>query len=154
MASATATRAGRVRIFLRVAAPLVMILVFLGVTQKLTSDNDAILDARDTWEDHGPTAYEMTYTYRGLGTATVVWDGEVVVDYSTDDPRLEDSTIYWVDELFHTVLLTVESFDGVVLSVEFHPTLGYPVRGTLDPDQNARGDEWSFEVLELRSLDG
>ena len=40
-----------------------------------------------------------------------------------------------------------DDIGGDVVSVEFDPDLGYPLRASLDPDTDDVGDEWSFEVL-------
>lgn len=152
MATSTAGTSDRIRSFLRVGAPFVAILVFIGISQRIEVGRSAIIEAQETWEEMGPDAYEMTYTYRDLGTATLEYRDGAVVAYRTDDPRLEDAEIYWVDELFHLLRVTAESFDGQVKLVQFHPTLGYPVRATIDPDMNEDGDEWTFEVIDLEPL--
>ncbi|MFV2038654.1 MAG: DUF6174 domain-containing protein [Acidimicrobiales bacterium] len=144
---------GRARTMLMVGAPFVGILLFIGVTQTINIEDVGLNQALDRWEDNGPAAYEITYTYRGLGPATVVFDGTAVVDYSTGDPRLEDATIYWVKTLFDVVNEVEDDIGGDVLSVEFDPEWGYPLRASLDPESSEVGDEWSFEVLSLTAVD-
>lgn len=147
-AAATGSRS-RTRTILRVAAPFAAIMLFIGFTQGIDIEDVGVKEARERWDTRGPDRYEITYTYRGLGPATVVFADGAVVDYHTDDPRLEDATIYWVESLLDVVDEVEDDIGGDVLSVEFDEELGYPVRASLDPDDDESGDEWDFEVLDL-----
>ncbi len=142
----------RPRTLLMLGVPFVAVVLFMVTTRAADPQDVGIRAARQLWVDSGTIGYEMTYTYRGLGPATVVWDGTAVVEYRTGDPRLEDATIYWVDTLFAEIESTIAATNGYVESVEFHPRLGYPVRARLDPVRTEAGDEWEFEVSVLREL--
>lgn len=143
----------RARTMLRVGAPFVGIMMFIGVVGGSYSEDVGVDDAREWWAIKGPTTYEITYTYRGLGPATVVFDGVAVIEYRTGDPRLEDATIYWVRTLFDAVDQVEDDLRGDVLAVEFDAEWGYPISASLDPDRDETGDEWSFEVLSLVAVE-
>ena len=147
-AAATGARS-RTRTILRVAAPFAAIMLFIGFTQGINIEDVGVKEARERWADRGPAAYELTYTYRDLGPATVTFADGAVVDYRTDDPRLEDATIYWVESLFDVVDEVEDDIGGDVLDVVFDEELGYPLRASLDPDDDESGDEWHFEVLDF-----
>lgn len=140
-------RSSKARLLLMLAAPMVVAGMFFSVSPR--AEDAGVAGARDRWEDVGAADYSMTYTFRGLGPATVRMTDGVMVDYRTDDPRLEDGVIYWPDRLFE-VLAEVEADPaGEVVSVDYDDELGVPVRATVDPDTSVPGDEWSFEVLDL-----
>lgn len=141
------------RSVLMLMVPFIAIVVLMTATRGLDVSEDVGVDAaQERWRAEGSADHRITYRLNGIGPATVTFVGGVIVDYEPGDPRLEDAPVYWVDSLLEAIDLVEDDRSGDVIAVEFDEALGYPKSATIDPDSDARGEEWTIEVLEVELL--
>jgi len=155
-----AQKTRRARTMLIVAAPFFAILLFLVATSGANDDREDVgeYDAAVRWADNQPAGYRLTYTVTGqpglLGPATVTVEDGIITSYETEDPALEDTRIYTVEQTFFVIEEVANDPEGDVVAVEFHAELGYTISASFDPIRGAIDDEWSLQVISFDAIGG
>jgi hypothetical protein len=149
-------RRSRGRMMFLLAAPFLVITLFLAATAGENKSVDAQLDviaAADKWADEGPASYTVTYAVvtggETFGPATVTVVDGAVVAVETADPAFEDSRVYTVEAALLAVERIARDPDAEVLAVNYHPELGYVRSARLDPDLTVTGDEWTLHFSDF-----
>lgn len=116
---------------------------------------DALAEAQALWNRTKPASNSYTYdqqvmcfcpygaqTFRVTvtgGLITRVYDSQAAMDL----PANQFSRFRTVQQLFDEVRLAL-SKSGVLTAVEYHPTMGFPSKVSLDPVRNAVDDEVAY----------
>lgn len=121
----------------------------------------ALATARQRWEGVRPAAYTFVIRRQcqactaGLVTVTVR-DGALqsaTTEAGETPPAWYLTGFRTVDEVFATVEATLDRRPHA-LDTRYRPAIGYPVRVTADPQENAIDEEWGIEIIRLDPLDG
>lgn len=138
----------------RLVRPLIVLLLACSATQPSDDWQEQLDDARDRWEQRGPSSYAYRYTRHcfcpQLNLRVTVQDDVVTAirDLTADTAYAAPYTDFTIPVLFDQVQ---EFIDQQVdaLTVSYDPVIGIPLSVAADPIANAVDDEQGFTITEF-----
>jgi hypothetical protein len=123
-----------------------------------TPEEDALEDARESWEENAPAHYRFVHDEWAFAPSDgpveiEVQDGEVVsaLIIETDQPAPASRELT-IEDLFDVIEGELDD-EPDAIEIRYDAELGYPESVDVDPLQNAMDDEHGFTVEHFEILD-